>query len=211
MQNDDIVARLQAHGQSLIEDSKPLRSTSTQGSSGSHLTSKSDEAPREEDRIGLAAADGSADMTPNTTIRAPELTSWASSREGTDSKHPSRQWEVMEGEGDEPKFGELKMTGTAGSTPSHSTASRALTEGSISGKSTKSSASTGELSMCLDSLYIYFDSSHRKRHLLQHYVHRKIIQERRLQDVLQILRSRLGLSVCGSGAPRPLSTYYTKC
>ena len=144
MQNDDIVARLQAYGQSLIEDSKSLR---TQDSSDRCLASKGDETPRAEDETtGRATADASSDMTPNATIRVPELTLRVSSRDCTDLKRPSQQWEVVEGE-DEAEFGELKAAGTAESILSKSTAPRALIVGSASGKSSQSSTSKGELSI----------------------------------------------------------------
>ena len=144
MQNDDIVARLQAYGQSLIEDSKSLR---TQDSSDGCSASKSDETPRAEDgTTGRATADAPADTTPNTTIKVSGLTLRVSSRDCTDSKRPSQQWEVVE-DGDEAEFGELKAAGTAESNLFKSTASRALIVGSASGKSSQSSASKGKLSI----------------------------------------------------------------
>ena len=143
MQNDDIVARLQVYGQSLIEDSKSSRSASTQDSLEHQSASNSDEMPRAEDgTIGRASTNASADMTPNTTISVPELTLRASSKDVTDSKRPSQHWEVVEAE-----FGELKAAGTAESIASKSTAPRALAVGSASCKSSKASDSKGKLSI----------------------------------------------------------------
>jgi len=140
MQNDDIIARLQAYGQSLNEDSKTSHSASTHVSSGCRLTSKSDEAPRAENGIiGLAATDASGDTTPNTTIRVPELSLNALSKDETDSKPLSQPRDVVEGEVDEAEFGGLKTSGSTEPVSSKSTASHALTIGSVSGKSTKSS------------------------------------------------------------------------
>jgi len=148
MQNGDIVARLQAYGQSLIEDSKSLRSASTQGSSGRRLTSTSEETFRAEDgTVGRATADALADLTPNTIAKVPELTLRASPKDWTDAKRQSQPWEVVEGEENEAEFGELKATGTVESISSESSAFRALTGGSASGKLSKSSASKGELSI----------------------------------------------------------------
>jgi hypothetical protein len=145
MQNDDIVARLQAYGQSLIEDSKYLHSASTQDSSGCNSTSKGDKTLRAEDGFtGLATAETSEITSPNTTIRVSELALRASSKDWTDSK---QQWEVVGGEEDEAEFGELKAAGTAGSISPKSAPSRALTVGSTPGKSGKSSTSKGELSI----------------------------------------------------------------
>lgn len=147
IQNDDIIARLQAYGQSLNEESKTSRSASTQEPSGCHLTSKSDEASQAENGTAeLAATDVSADTTPNATINVPELTLKPSSKGGTDSKRPSQQWEV-EGEVDKAEFGGLKTAGSTESIASKSTASFALTIGSVSGNSTKSSTSKGETSI----------------------------------------------------------------
>jgi hypothetical protein len=147
MQNDDIVARLQAYGQSLIEDSKSLRSASTQDSSEQRSASKRDETSNAEDgTIGRATADPSADMTPNTNTRVPELTLHGSLRDVTDSKRPSQLWEVVEEEV-EAEFGGLKAAGTAESNLSKSTASRTFAVDSASGNSNKSSDSKGELSI----------------------------------------------------------------
>ena len=142
MQNDDIVARLQSYGQSLIEDSRSLHTTSTQDSSNHRSPSKGDETLRAEDKIaGHATADASTDVTPCATIRVPGLSLRTSS---TDSKHWGQQLETAEGEEDEVEFGELKAAGTAESISSKSTAGHALTVGSASGTLSKSSASKGE-------------------------------------------------------------------
>jgi len=147
MQNDDIVARLQVYGQSLIEDNNSLRSASTQDSSEHQSASKGDEVPRAEDgTVGRASADASADMTPNATIIVPELTLRVSSKDVTDSKRPSQHWEVVE-EVVEAEFGELKAAGTAELIASKSTASHALAVGSASCKSSKASDSKGKLSI----------------------------------------------------------------
>lgn len=152
MQNGDIVARLQAYGQSLTEDSNTNRPASAKGFSECHLTSKCDEAPRaENDTTGLATADVPADTTTNSTIKVPKSTLNASSKDRTDSKRPSQHWEVVEGEVDEAEFGGLETGGSTESIASKSTASHALTIGS---KSTKSSVSKGEPSI-LELFYIH--------------------------------------------------------
>lgn len=143
MQNDDIVARLQAYGQSLIEDSRSLHTTSAQDSSEHRSPSNGDEAPRAEDETTRpATANASADVTPNATTRVPGLTSRAYSKEWSDSKCPGQRWETVEE--DEAEFGELKAAGTAESISSKSTACDALTVGSASGTLSKPSASKGE-------------------------------------------------------------------
>lgn len=145
MQNDDIVARLQAYGQSLIEDSRPLHTASTQDSSEHRLPSNGDETPRTEDETTRrATADESADVTPNATVRVPGLTLRASSKDWTDSKRPGQEWETVEEVQDEAEFGELKAAGTAESVSSNSTACHALAMGSASGTPSKSSAPKGE-------------------------------------------------------------------
>lgn len=143
LQNDDIVARLQAYGQSLIEDSKSLHTASTQYSSEHHSPSNSDETPRAEDgTTGRATANASADTTPNATISVPGLTLRAPSRDWTDAKRPGQQWEIVEEQ--EAEFGELKAAGTAESRLTKSTACHALTVGGASDTSSKSSAPKGE-------------------------------------------------------------------
>ncbi len=143
MQNDDIVARLQAYGQSLIEDSRSLHTASTQDSSEHCSPSNIDEWPRAEDGTTQhATANASADMTPNATISVPALTLRALSRDWTDSKRPGQQWEIVEEQ--EAEFGELKAAGPAESISSKSTACHALTVGGASDTLGKSSASKGE-------------------------------------------------------------------
>ena len=143
MQNDDIVARLQAYGQSLIEDSGSFRTSSTQDSSEHRSPSNSDETPRaEDDSTERATANASADMTRNATISVPGSTIRAPSRDWTDSKRPGQQWEIVEEE--EAEFGELKAAGTTESITSKSTACHALTVGGASDTSSKSSAPKGE-------------------------------------------------------------------
>ena len=150
-QNDDIVARLQAYGQSLTKDTKSSSTASTQDSTGCCSTSKSDEAPKAE-----TGADASADTTPNTTISVPGLTLHASLKDVTDLQRPSQRWEAVVGESDEAEFGELKTAGSAGSTSSNSTATCALTIDNVSSKPTKSSASKGELS--IPNLFAYIST-----------------------------------------------------
>ena len=209
IQNDDIIARLQAYGQSLNEDGKTSCSAGTQDPSGCHLTSKSDEASRAENGgAELAATDVSADTTPNATIKVPELTLNPSSKDGTDSKRPSQQWEV-EGEVDKAEFGGLKTAGSTESIASKSTASYTLTIGSVSGNSTKSSASKGETSIFETLLHV--NTPDRKHHIFQYHVHRQINQERRLQRVHQILQSSPGLSACSPSALCPRSNHCTQC